>query len=206
MRFSAGQLPNALGVMVACHLEQCSQCRYQAQLFDRLGGDILDTAEPLQIDPELLSRVLSQLDAADSSEQAPAPPPAPVNPAVPRPLQRFVPERLDQLKWTGMIRSIQEYRLPISDAQYSAKLYKIAAGKELPEHTHKGHEFTLVMEGSFSDKAGDYHAGDFILTDTQTIHRPRAARDCDCICFAVLDAPLKLTGMVGRLLNPFLAR
>jgi putative transcriptional regulator len=71
-------------------------------------------------------------------------------------------------------------------------------------HTHRGNEYTLVLDGSFSDKAGDYHQGDFILADTQTIHQPKAANDGDCICFAVTDAPLKMTGFFGRLLNPFL--
>jgi putative transcriptional regulator len=27
--------------------------------------------------------------------------------------------------------------------------------------------------------------------------------DEDCLCFAVTDAPLKLTSRIGRLLNPF---
>jgi len=28
--------------------------------------------------------------------------------------------------------------------------------------------------------------------------------DRDCICFAVMDAPPKMTGFFGRMLNPFL--
>jgi putative transcriptional regulator len=103
-----------------------------------------------------------------------------------------------------MTRSIKEFELPISDQQLTAKFYKIAAGKELPEHTHRGNEFTLVMAGSFADNAGEYRQGDFILADTHTIHQPKASNDCDCICFAVMDAPLKMTGFFGRLLNPFL--
>jgi putative transcriptional regulator len=36
------------------------------------------------------------------------------------------------------------------------------------------------------------------------VHRPVVDSDEECICLAVLDAPLKLTGMIGRLVNPFL--
>jgi putative transcriptional regulator len=35
-------------------------------------------------------------------------------------------------------------------------------------------------------------------------HSPRALPDEDCICLAVLDAPLKFTGWKHRWMNPFL--
>jgi putative transcriptional regulator len=34
-------------------------------------------------------------------------------------------------------------------------------------------------------------------------HRPVAGRSGDCICLAVTDAPLRLTGPIGRLFRPF---
>ena len=123
---------------------------------------------------------------------------------MPRPLRRLVPSHYDDLPWTGFSRSIKQFELPVSDARYKARFYRIAAGKELPEHTHRGNEFTLVMEGSFSDDSGEYQTGDFILADTSTVHQPKAAPSEDCICFAVLDAPLKMTGLFGRMLNPFM--
>jgi putative transcriptional regulator len=60
------------------------------------------------------------------------------------------------------------------------------------------------MSGSFSDRTCDYSEGDFILADQSTTHQPRASMDQDCICLAVMDAPLKMTGLFGRMLNPFL--
>lgn len=202
MQFSAGQLPNALGIMIACHLESCIECNKKTRLYDSVGGELLDLSPPVKVSENALRTILTRIEEPPTEKSS-----APSNERLknmPRPLSRFVPEDFENLPWKGFTRSIQEYLLPISDEKLTAKLYKIAAGTELPEHTHKGNEFTLVMEGSFSDKAGYYHPGDFILSDTETIHQPKATMKQDCICFAVLDAPLKMTGFFGRMLNPFL--
>lgn len=200
MSFAAGQLPNALGVMIACHLEHCSACRKKVSQYEALGGELMSTIEPASsVSETCLEGLLSRLD-----EPAPKAPEVIGRLSVPRPLRRFVPTDINQLPWSGMSKNIKEFNIPISDKGFTAKLYKISAGKVLPEHTHEGNEFTMVLEGSFSDHTCDYHAGDFILADTQTVHQPRAAESGDCICFAVMDAPLKMTGFFGRMLNPFL--
>ena len=63
---------------------------------------------------------------------------------------------------------------------------------------------TLVLEGGFSDADGSYHAGDFIYRQPGDVHAPTALQSEDCICLAVLDAPLKFTDWKFRWMNPFL--
>ena len=201
MSFAAGNLPNALGIITACHLETCQQCQAKVRMYEQLGAELVDTTPSVSMSDNSIDNLLSRIDLDPPEEIIPL---FNGDPRTPKPLRRFMPEYIDQLNWRGFSSSIKEYTLPFSDEIYKAKFYKILAGKELPVHTHKGNEFTLVMEGSFSDKAGDYHPGDFILADTQTIHQPKASNESDCICFAVVDAPLKMTGFFGRLLNPFL--
>ena len=231
MQFAAGQLTNALGIQTACHLESCQQCQHKVRLYEQLGGDLIDISTPTEVEPDAKSRLLNNLHTlrAESTETPAVNNSAAIKNAVtnstgaiedldelykkqltsanqrlPRPLRRFLPDYYENLPWSGFTKSIQSYDLPFSDDQYTARFYKIAAGSELPQHTHRGNEFTLVMSGSFSDLSGDYHPGDFVLADSSTHHQPRAHEKEDCICFAVTDAPLKMTGFFGRLLNPFL--
>lgn len=224
MQFSAGQLTNALGIQTACHLESCQQCRVKANLYEQLGGDLIDISTPVDLEPNAKSRLLNNLQQLRShndltvesstsgglNEQAKTLNAvyeqqfSQANQRLPKPLRRFLPDYYENLPWKGFSKSIQSYDLPFSDETYTARFYKITAGSELPQHTHKGNEFTLVMSGSFSDLSGDYHPGDFVLADTSTHHQPRAHMREDCICFAVTDAPLKMTGFFGRMLNPFL--
>ena len=214
MSFSAGQMPDALGIILACHLEKCSHCRQRAAFYDRLGGEILMDTDDAPVAPQLLDNLLHKIELSDNTAANESQPNSALDSSkesktqiiqnLPRPLHRFVSKEFNQLPWSGMTSSLKEFELPFSGNGYTAKFYKISAGKELPVHTHRGNEYTLVLDGSFSDKAGDYHQGDFILADTHTIHQPKAANDGDCICFAVTDAPLKMTGFFGRMLNPFL--
>lgn len=199
MAFAAGQHADPLGILVACHLENCAECRMKVAMYERLGGELVDDLVKEEMSEGSLSSLLTRIEKPYIET-----PPAASDNRIPAPLRRFLPVYYDELKWRGFSSSIKEFTLPIANQKYTAKFYKISAGKELPVHTHKGNEYTLVMEGSFSDKSGDYNEGDFILADTQTIHQPKAADDCDCICFAVMDAPLKMTGFFGRMLNPFL--
>jgi putative transcriptional regulator len=224
MQFAAGQLTNALGIQAACHLESCKQCRSKVRLYEQVGGDLIDISAPAKLEPDAKSRLLKNLQARKNTESKLganleniskkeirssletlySDQLANANQRLPKPLHRFVPDFYDNLPWTGFSKNIQSYDLPFSDEKYTARFYKIAAGKELPQHTHNGNEFTLVMAGSFSDLSGDYHPGDFILADTSTHHQPKAHEKEDCICFAVMDAPLKMTGFFGRMLNPFI--
>ena len=213
MQFAAGQLTNALGIQVACHLESCKKCQLKVRLYEQLGGDLIDISTPVELETNAKSRLLSNLQkqkntatslVSDEQSAVYQQQIANANQRLPKPLRRFLPDYYENLPWTGFSKSIQSYDLPFSDERYTARFYKIAAGKELPQHTHKGNEFTLVMSGSFSDLSGDYHPGDFVLADTSTHHQPRAHEREDCICFAVTDAPLKMTGFFGRMLNPFM--
>ncbi len=201
MAFAAGQQADALGILVACHLQECAHCRSKVRMYERIGGELIEALPDDQMSSATIEQLIKRLDTPLTAQQTNT---AASDERIPAPLRRFVPSYYDSLEWTGFSSSIKEFKLPISDERYTAKFYKITAGKELPAHTHKGNEFTLVMEGSFSDDAGKYNQGDFILADTKTIHQPRASDDCDCICFAVMDAPLKMTGFFGRMLNPFM--
>ena len=202
MQFAAGQLTNALGIQTACHLEQCQQCRQKIATYEQLGGELLDFSQPVGLSDGLKDKLLAKIRSPE--EKTASIEELNYDPRIPRPLQRFVPQYYEHLPWSGLSKNIQSYDLPFSDDRFTARFYKISAGKELPQHTHKGNEYTLVLSGSFSDLTGDYHPGDFVLADTSTHHQPRAHDKEDCICFAVMDAPLKLTGLFGRLLNPFI--
>ncbi|GAA0857816.1 ChrR family anti-sigma-E factor [Aliiglaciecola litoralis] len=73
----------------------------------------------------------------------------------------------------------------------------------VPEHTHKGTELTLVIDGEFSDGISNYDTGDFILMDNTNVHAPYSEASEGCLVFSIVDAPLHFTSGVARLLNPF---
>ena len=155
-----------------------------------------------------LERVLARLD--DTAPGEPAPPAhcaaahsVEAEPLVPRPLRDRLAEGLNHLDWTTF-RGLETVELTPEFPSFRTRLMRIKSGTAMPTHTHEGSELTLVLAGGFSDENAHFLRGDVADADPSVTHRPMADPGEDCLCLAVTDAPLRLTGPLGRLLNPFL--
>lgn len=199
LEYAAGNCSFPVAMSVAVHLQFCARCRTQMGALESLGGALLEKAEPVPVSPGLLANVL------DSIEAPPAAAPAPQENTASGPLGWLLPGGLESADWRWRMPWLRVAHLPVaSDTQVS--LYRIRAGGRIPEHTHRGLEYTVVLRGGFSDSEGTYHEGDFIVRDGSHRHAPRALQNEECICLAVVDAPLHFTRGVMRWLNPLLAR
>jgi putative transcriptional regulator len=119
-------------------------------------------------------------------------------------LQRLMRGDFSDLSWKNIGTTLRISYLKTGDPDHEVALYHIRAGGRIPEHTHRGTEMTLILEGGFSDANGSYHKGDFLVRRADDVHAPTALQSEDCICLAVLDAPLKFTDWKFRWMNPFL--
>jgi len=128
----------------------------------------------------------------------------PGNTSVPRCLHQFIKTGYEKISWKRISRDILSYELCRDQNNAKVELRRIRPGGTSITHTHMGDEYTVILEGSFSDEAGLYHKGDFLLRDASHRHTPVATLDKDCICLAVTEATIQLTGFIGRLLNPFI--
>jgi putative transcriptional regulator len=95
------------------------------------------------------------------------------------------------------------WRAPIKGhgLPYQLDFIYLEPGGTVPEHDHKGSEFTLVLEGDFCDEQGRYPPGSIIEKQGKEQHTPYS--DTGCLCLAAIDAPLHFTSGMARLLNPF---
>lgn len=101
--------------------------------------------------------------------------------------------------WQGM-GNVSRMRLDVDEKQTRASLLHIGPEGEIPHHTHKGYELTLLLAGEFSDDFGAYVPGDFMILDGQVKHSPKTISGC--LCYTILDAPLHFTKGFSKLLNP----
>jgi putative transcriptional regulator len=90
--------------------------------------------------------------------------------------------------------------LNLDEGAIHSHLLFIDKDGEVPAHTHKGYEITLLLEGSFEDDLGEYHPGDFIELDGKTNHQPRTKTGC--LCYTVADDALVFTEGFHKLFNP----
>ncbi|MEM7226043.1 MAG: ChrR family anti-sigma-E factor [Pseudomonadota bacterium] len=202
--YAAGSQSEPLDLVVATHLALCPRCRNEVALLEELGGSLLKELPGESLDQADHDSILALLDEARPEEPVrPAPRSLDVDPMIPSPLRDYLAGPLEQLDWNSFQGVSQVDLLPgVTDVR--TRLMRIKPGTAMPSHTHGGSELTLVLAGGFSDEKGHYLRGDFAEADASVVHQPVADPGEECICLAVTDGPLRLTGPFARLLNPFL--
>lgn len=202
--YSAGSLPLSQALCVSAHLEHCQSCGQTLQRLNRVGSELMQQLKPARASDELKNRLLDSLDSL--TEATPAEEAQSVNPSIPRCLHQFIERDYDDLRWKRVSTDIHSVELCRDSNGAKVELLKIRPGGSATTHTHLGDEYTVILEGSFSDEAGLYRKGDFMVRGTSDQHTPVATLDRECICLAVTEGPVQFTGFISRLLNPFIRR
>lgn len=228
--YAAGSLPLSHALCIAAHLEFCERCRQQVGKLNNLGAALFDAQQPKSVATDtaaLKSRVLEILDAGenvsnDCGELNAAHGHANASDSdasvsnshaarvegyrVPRSLTQFIRSDYRDLSWSALSTSIKLATLLNDKDGSQVALSRVKPGGKMLHHRHTGEEFTVVLEGSFSDETGVFRKGDFVQRDKRHRHKPVVTKDAECICLMVLDAPIQFTGFFARLLNPFVRR
>jgi putative transcriptional regulator len=198
-RYVSGSLPLPARLLVASHLALKPESRRLADGLELLAGDSLE-AEP---GVPLTSRA-GRLDAVYAAPAPAEAPPRPTGGIFPSPLREFAGFDADGVPWRTKMPGFREHDFGEIDGCHLS-LFWIKPGRPIPSHTHDGFELTLVLDGAFSDINGRYGRGDIAIADETVDHRPVAGKDRPCISLAVTDAPLRLTGSIGRRLADILS-
>ncbi|WP_304522390.1 ChrR family anti-sigma-E factor [Cognatishimia sp. MH4019] len=201
MAYSAGTLPEAFNLVVATHLSMCDECRAAAASYDAVGGAVLESDEVATISDGAFKATLKLISEMpkDAIQTVQAHKPG----IFPTPLQDYVGGDLDSVQWRGIGMGVKQAVLKTSK-EASVRLLYIPAGAAMPDHSHKGMEMTLVLQGAFSDEDGRFGRGDIEIADQELHHHPVAEAGEDCICLAATDAPLKFNSLIPRIAQPFL--
>lgn len=197
--YVVGSLSPPLHALIGGHLALSPRSRAFVADLETVSGAALEDLQPLDVRnrDERLSAIFALDPEARPSVSAASPG------LMPAPLRRYVGMPLESVPWRTILPGMKEYKIEQSEAG-EVKLFWIKAGRKMPHHTHEGSEMTLVLQGGFTDVGGHYGVGDIAIADDEVDHRPIADIDVDCICFAVTDAPLRLTGPIGRIVQRLL--
>ena len=192
--YAAGHLNPALHYVVGAHLSIRPENRaFVASLESVHAQDLDDDAVPLANRAALLDKIFASTPRAAPVIRRDA------DQLLPSILHSYIGTSLDDVKWRSILPGLREYRITDKASNVEASLLRIRPGRRMPSHTHEGTEVTLVLKGGFTDVGGHYCRGDIAIADGDVDHRPRADEHEECICFAVTDAPLRLTGPLGRI-------
>lgn len=198
--YAAGTLAAPAHALVGAHLEISGNNRNYVACLEALGGQALEGAGPVAFSDR--DAALSAI-FADEGISLPRSPRIATSPELPDSLRCIVGNSLDSLPWKTLLPGVREVKFGEIDG-CNVNLLWVRRGRAMPSHTHHGTELTLVLKGGFKDADGHFVRGDIAFADHDVDHKPVADDDGeDCICFAVTEGRLKLTGLMGRLINPF---
>ncbi len=195
--YARGALPAGMMLIVACHLHACDACRREAAVWESIGGALLLAATPVPLADVALARALARIEGDARPEPARKRPEFLDRFSLPPPLQ-------DQDIGSRLWLTPSIWFAPVRFAQASQnRTYLVHAKKDtvLPEHTHRGREFTSVLYGSFRDGSGTFGQGDFEEADDSLRHAPSVTAESECLCVISADAPMHLQGRLARMIQ-----
>jgi putative transcriptional regulator len=202
VHYAAGALPLGQAILVASHLTYCRACRASVREAEALGGSLLEAGD------DLAPAVLPESFPFDAPAGAPmgVSEAVPAGTDIPAPLRPYVGSHLSAIRWRTFWPGMQTLRIRCEGDAADVSLLRLQPGKGMPIHSHGGDELTLVLQGSYTDETGRYRAGDVATGEPTLTHRPVADEGGPCVCFTVIEAPLKFTSPLARLASRVLLR
>lgn len=217
--FVDGNLADSVSLIVSSHVELCEHCQKQVSMLTAQAADSVFESDTSAFENDTAGLKLSdsEMDAflADNEEfdfdaidqitadlsqavevvvEAQQETVSNTTFTIPRALNSVV--RKD---WMNLGK-ISRARLDFDDESHHTSLLHIDKDGQVPCHTHKGFEITLLLEGSFEDEMGVYNKGDFIWLDGEHTHQPATKEGC--VCLTVSSDALYFTKGVSQLFNP----
>jgi putative transcriptional regulator len=202
-RFAQGILPAAEALIVSAHCDMCLECN--AKLLIESERQASEALVEFEFDPSLdvmMAEILQQPVPQIDSVSLPLKSSIELDGrsfAVPRALRRYIRKTGN---WSSLVGKLWQAPVDLGDIGMAHFIYMEKGGR-VPEHTHKGTEHTLVINGEFSDGIAEYDSGDFISLNDGHIHAPLSDASEGCLVFSIVDKPLHFTSGLARLLNPF---
>jgi putative transcriptional regulator len=201
--YAAGALSEAPALAVALHVALDPQARRAVERLNAVGGALIEGEDAASLDDAVLERAMARLDQVAVEPR--------VTPAARRPGFEWVPPPLiphlrPEMGWRRILGKFDEIRLDVPGDAYRVSLLRLEPGHGLPEHKHRGYEYTVCLQGGYTDKTGSYSVGDFAVGPGTERHEPIADPGEPCIALIVVEKPIVLTGPCGRWLNPLVSR
>ena len=228
--FVEGTLSPAISLMVSAHCDMCGKCQRRVEIeTESLAAEMVSSAGAKMDDNIDMSfqfgDMLSQITTLPSGKQSDLGTVHDVEYqeplkkhtirrsqagvstieldgrtfTLPRTLHRYIDKTGS---WSSLVGKLWQAPVDLGN-QGVANFIFMGSGGSVPEHTHRGTEYTLVIDGEFSDGLSRYDTGDFIFMNGEKTHTTKAEGKEGCLVFTIVDQPLHFTSGLARLLNPF---
>ena len=201
--YAAGALSDGPALALALHVALDPASRQTVDQLNAVGGALIEGEPEALLDDAALERALARVGKVMVEPRAVPAARRPGFEWAPPPL---VPHLRPGMGWRRILGQFDEIRLDVPGDAYRVSLLRLEPGRGLPEHRHTGYEYTVCLQGGYTDATGSYSVGDFAVGPGGERHEPIADPGEPCIALIVVEKPIVLTGPWGRWLNPLVSR
>lgn len=211
MEYAAGHLRPAQALLVACHVALRPAARRRVQAYEALGAKLVCDCKEDEIIPmtgDCFDKIMSRIEQPPAAPATPARPAMPADQSIPPAVMSLICGNCTErsLQWKAVSPGMEALSLHVpagTPCGHRLRLLRLAPHVETPAHRHAGRELTLVLQGSFSDQTGEYHAGDLAIVHAPDfVHAPKAGPE-GCLCLMLTEAPVRFHKIRIRILKLF---
>ncbi len=198
LAYAAGAADEAVSLIVATHMSYCAICRLRGKKLDSLGGALLEGLPPAALESGALDNVLARLDQVTPYER---PKRRAGRDGTPDVLRAYIGGDLAHVRWRRMGPRLS-YAPLFRRGNVAARLLRGSPGGDSGIHSHGGTEYTVVLQGGYTDLTGNYGPGDLQVMEDGMAHNVVADPGEDCINLAVTTGPLKFDSLIQKIAAP----
>ena len=204
INYAAGKLTPARHALIACAIELNPDLAEFAALNTSVAASLLDEVKPVSLSPLFIGKVLETLSFGHPYDVANDRNPKRIMNAPPVSKGLVNRDVIKNLSWKSLIPGVAVRDvLGNRKTKNGERLYllKVKGGMRMPEHTHQGEEWALILSGGYHVDGKTYKRGDLHFENETNSHAPVTCEGEDCICLAMTEAPLVMKGWFPKLVQ-----
>jgi len=108
---------------------------------------------------------------------------------------------ISKVSWRRFIGGISIHNIMGTRRSGGERLYLFNAkpGTVIPEHSHRGDEWVLVLQGSYTSNGETFRKGDMHIMSGAEQHSLEIGDEGNCICLAMTEDKVKMRGFFPRI-------
>ena len=200
--YAAGKLSPAKHTLVSYAIELNPKLAQAGEFNMAVAASMLDDVRPVALSPLFMGKVLEKLSFERSEPVANDRFATPTLPGALKPLIKHIDA--GNIPWKSLFPGVAIHEvLGNRKSKRGERLYllKVKSGMQMPEHSHDGQEWALIISGSYSVNQKIYRRGDLHIENEHTSHSPLVCEGEDCICLVMTEAPLVMKGLLPKLVQ-----
>ncbi len=200
--YATGRLSPAKHIIVACQSEIAESVAQRVAFQEEIAASMIEDVGSQSLSPLFMGKVLAALPAQEEKPSVEQEDPA--GGLAPKSLRYMLGHGLKELKWKSLVPGVAVHDI-LGDRKTKDgdRLYLLRAkgGMRMPDHSHTGEEWTLILTGSYRIGEKRFSRGDLHIEDETEMHAPHIDEGEDCICLVMTQGPLKMQGWLPKVVQ-----